>query len=124
MSQVGQPGMGTPGAPTFPSVVGATLGNSTPVPVTVSVGRNLTVADDGKVLDIITALTLVVPVGLSPRPNVVFILPPTGNLSIAPSGGALLNGATATLTRSRATNPAGVVLTPYTESDGYGVSGS
>ncbi len=81
-------------------------------------------ADDQKIYACMTALTVTVPAGISPRPSAVFIPPATGNLSIATSGGAQINGATTTLTRGRSSNPAGIVIQPYAESDGYGVSGS
>jgi len=80
--------------------------------------------DDGKVFTCTTALTITVPELLSPRPSFIVNAPPTGNVSLDPTGAAQLNGATTTLTRSRANNPAGFVVTAYAESDGYGVSGS
>lgn len=84
----------------------------------------LTAADDGKVFNCTTALTITIPASLSPRPNIAVIPPASGNVSIAVSGGAQINGATTTLTRARAGNPAGFVIQPYSEADGYGVSGS
>lgn len=81
-------------------------------------------SDDGLVFRCTTALTITVPELLAPRPNMVVHAPPTGNASIARSGAATLNGAATTLTRSRASNPAGFVITPYADVDGYGVSGS
>ena len=84
----------------------------------------LAASDDGKVFNVTTAITVTFPAGLSPKPNVGFVLPPSGSLTIAVSGGANINGATTTLTRARSANPAGIVVQPYTESDGYGVSGS
>lgn len=92
--------------------------------IPLSVNRTITAADDGKVFACTTALTVTFPAALSPRPAVVFMLPPTGNVSIAVSGGATLNGATSTINRARSSNPAGVVVQPYQETDGYGVSGS
>lgn len=102
-------------ARTFPVVNGM---------LTASTSFTLAAADDGKVFNVTTAITVTIPNGLSPRPNVAFVPPPTGNLSIAVTGGANINGAATTLTRARSANPAGFVVTPYTESDGYGVSGS
>jgi len=84
----------------------------------------LTEADDGQVFNCTAALTVTIPAGLTPRPAVAIIPPPSGNLSIAVSGGAQINGATTTLTRSRASNLAGVAVQPYVDADGYGVSGS
>lgn len=85
---------------------------------------SLTSADDGKVFSCTAALTITIQATLSPRPSVIVIPPPSGNVSIAVSGGAKLNGATTTLTRSRASNLAGVAVVPYVDADGYGVSGS
>ena len=92
--------------------------------LTLSADRTITASDDGLQFNCTTALTVTFPELLSPRPNVTISPPPTGNLSIARSGAATLNGAGTTLTRSRASNPAGVAVVAYAESDGYGVSGS
>lgn len=80
--------------------------------------------DDGKTFNCTTALTITIPASLSPRPSFIVNPPASGNVSIAVSGGANINGATTTLTRSRASNVAGVAVVAYAESDGYGVSGS
>lgn len=82
--------------------------------------RTLTAADDGKLIAATTAITITVPGGLSPRPAVGLQPPPTGNLSVT----GTLNGSSQTLTRTRANNAAGVTLSPYVDSDGYGLSGS
>ena len=92
--------------------------------VTISTDTVLTAADDQRIFTCTTALTITVPELLSPRPSFIVNAPPTGNVSLDPTGAAQLNGATTTLTRSRANNPAGFVVTAYAESDGYGVSGS
>ena len=92
--------------------------------ITLSANYTLTPADDQKQFTCTTALTITVPELLSPRPSFIVNAPPTGNVSLDPTGAAQLNGATTTLTRSRANNPAGFVVTAYAESDGYGVSGS
>ena len=86
--------------------------------------RNITATDNGKTLVCTTAITFTIPASLLPRPDFVVIPPASGNASIAVSGGAQINGATSTLTRSRASNPAGIVVIAYVESDAYGVSGS
>ena len=86
--------------------------------------RTITADDDQKQFTCTTALTITIPELLSPRPSFIVNAPPTGNVSLDPTGAAQLNGATTTLTRSRANNPAGFVVTAYAESDGYGVSGS
>jgi hypothetical protein len=80
--------------------------------------------DDGKVFNCTTALTITIPASLSPRPSFIVNPPASGNVSIAVSGGANINGATTTLTRARSANVAGFAVVPYAESDGYGVSGS
>ena len=92
--------------------------------VPLSEDTTLRVSDDGLVFRCTTAVTITVPELLSPRPSCVVHAPPTGNVSLDPTGAAQLNGAGTTLTRSRATNPAGFVISAYAESDGYGVSGS
>lgn len=78
--------------------------------------------DNSIVLYCSIPLTIIVPAGLSPRPSVIIVPPPTGVTSIASSGGALLNGATVTITRDRTSNPAGTAIIAYRDSDGYGVS--
>ena len=92
----------------------------------IELNSNMTLqaSDDEKVYACTAALTVTIPAGLTPRPAVVIIPPPSGNLSIAVSGGAQINGATTTLTRSRASNLAGVAVQPYVDAYGYGVSGS
>lgn len=97
---------------------------SVSVPVTLSANYTVTADDDGVIFTCTTALTITVPASLSPRPSFIVNPPASGNASIAVSGGANINGATTTLTRSRASNPAGIAVVAYAESDGYGVSGS
>ena len=92
--------------------------------VSVSAGFAVTAADDGKTFTCTTALTITIPASLSPRPSFIVNPPASGNVSLDPTGAAELNGAGTTITRSRASNPAGVAVIPYAESDGYGVSGS
>ena len=93
-------------------------------PISLSADYTVSADDDKRTITCTTALTVTIPASLSPRPSFVVNPPPTGNASIAVSGGAQVNGAAITLTRSRANNPAGFVVTAYAESDGYGVSGS
>jgi hypothetical protein len=92
--------------------------------VPVAASFTLQAEDDGAVFAASAALTMTIPAGLSPRPNVILIPPASGDVSIAVSGGAQINGATTTLTRSRANNRGGFLVQPYAESDGYGVSGA
>ena len=91
----------------------------------ITASRDLTAIDDGDRYYATTAITLTIPAGLSPRPELTVLPPPTGNLTIAFSGGATGNGAATSITRTRASNPAGIVITPYPDvTDGYGVSGA
>lgn len=92
--------------------------------IPLSADITLTADDDGKQYACTVSLTVTLPAGLSPRPQVAFVPPPTGNLTIARSGAAQINGGSASVTRTRTANPAGIVIQPYAESDGYGVSGS
>ena len=92
--------------------------------VSISTDTLITAADDGRTFNCTTALTITVPELLSPRPSFIVNPPASGNVSLDPTGAAQLNGAGATLTRSRASNPAGIAVVAYSESDGYGVSGS
>lgn len=100
---------------------GVALGS---VPVTLSADYTVTAADDSAVFTCTTALTITVPELLSPRPSFIVNAPASGNVSLDPTGAAQLNGAGTTLTRSRSSNPAGIAVVAYSESDGYGVSGS
>ena len=103
---------------------GSTDGGGASSTESLSGPRTITADDDQKQFTCTTALIITIPASLSPRPSFVVNPPATGAASIAVSGGAQINGATTTLTRSRANNPAGFVVTAYAESDGYGVSGS
>lgn len=98
----------------------ATQPASTPL----SANYVLQAADDGRQFHATAALTVTVPVALSPRPSVAIDCPPTGNLSIAVSGGATINGATTTLTRTRANNVGGVLIQAHQDADAYGVTGA
>ena len=80
----------------------------------------ITATDDGKLFACITPLTVNVPPGLSPRPTITVMPPPSGNLSIT----GMLNGSSQTLTRSRASNPGGVPITGYQDAENYGVGGN
>ena len=104
----------------------AALAAKAPALVTTDLGTNytLTAADNGKAFNITANITVTAPSGLSPRPEVLFTAPPTGVFTLAPTGGTMLNNAAASMTFSRDTNPAGVVMRPYSEYDGYGVSAS
>lgn len=90
-------------------------------PVTTS--RDITAADNGLLLTPTGTLTLTIPAGLSPMPSFTVDCPASGTVSVARSGGATLNGAGTTLTRTRANNPVGFVVLAH-EADAYGVSGA
>lgn len=93
--------------------------------VPLSADYALSAADDGKQFACTTALNINVPDALVPRPTVFVDAPPSGNVSIVRSGSvALINGAATTLTRSRASNPAGFAILAHQDADSYGVSGS
>ena len=91
--------------------------------IPISTGFTLSAADDGKQYACTTSLTITIPASLSPRPTIIVAPPPTGNLSIAVSGGSQINGGTSTLTRTRLANPTSIVVQSYIDYDGYGVSG-
>lgn len=102
-----------------------TLDTQLPPIIALVADRVLTAADDGKRFAAQSALTVTIPAGLVPQPEVVIQCPPTGNLSIAVSGGATINGATTTLTRARSANFAGVAIVRNIDAaNSYGVSGS
>lgn len=94
-------------------------GDRTPV----ASSRDITADDNGKFLTPTGTLTLTIPAGLSPMPSFTVDCPASGTVSIARSTTATLNGAGATLTRTRANNPVGFVVLAH-ESDAYGVSGA
>lgn len=76
-------------------------GEVVPPVVQVTASRALTAADNGRTLAVAAGLTITVPAGL-PLTFGVLIQPLLwngGSISVASSGGALLNGATTTLTR-------------------------
>lgn len=93
-------------------------------PSVLTANKTLTALDEGKIYECSTAITITVPAGLSPSPNVIIIPPASGNVTVIGSGGALINGVGTGITRDRATNPAGVALMSYYTSDAYGLSGS
>jgi hypothetical protein len=78
--------------------------------------------DAGSMWRLSSAGTITIPAGLTLPPSFVVLPPSSGNLSVAVSGGATINGAATTLTRTRALNPAGVAIVAY-GGDAYGLSG-
>lgn len=89
---------------------------------TEATSRALTSADNGKTLEVTATITLTVPVGL-PTGFACAIIP-SGTTSIASSGGALLNGATTTLTRAATGNTLVAIVGRASAADSYVVTGS
>jgi hypothetical protein len=89
---------------------------------TVAASRVLTDADNGKVLECTATATLTVPVGLKAGFRCTVLC--SGTTSVASSGGTLLNGATSTLTRAVASNPAIDIIARASAQDSYVVTGS
>lgn len=102
----------------------AALAAWTAEPLADSSSRALTAADNGRRLAPTAALTYTIPAGLSPMPSFSVDCPASGTISIAVSGGATINGAGTTLTRTRASNPVGFVVQAHSEPNSYGVSGA
>lgn len=96
-------------------------GGAGSVPAAVAASRSLSNADNGKVLECATTLTLTLPAGLEPGFACVVI--PNGTTSIAVSGGASINGAATTLTRAAATNRM-FAIQSLSSADSYVVSGA
>lgn len=92
--------------------------------ITLTGDTTLTAAHDKAVLNCTTALTITVPSGLTPMPSCIVWPPSTGNVSIARSGTATLNGAATTLTRSLASNYSGFAIVAQPTADAYGVTGA
>lgn len=88
----------------------------------VGTSRALTADDNGQTLECTATVTLTVPVGLEANFGCAVI--PNGTTSIASSGGALLNGATSTLTRAAANNPLVAIVARASAVDSYVVTGS
>lgn len=84
----------------------------------------LKASDDQQQFKCLAALTISIPDGLNPRPVVTVVPPPSGNLTVAMLGAETVNGALTPLTRGRASNPCGVVISGYKDSAAYGLSGT
>lgn len=107
---------------------GSSSGGSAPAtttPVPLSGAYTLTAADDGKTFYCTTTLTITIPAGLSPMPQVAVIPPPSGSVTLSPTSPVLLSGVTADQAFNYASNPTGVALVPeYGTADSYGVAAS
>jgi hypothetical protein len=91
--------------------------------VQVSASRSLTAADNGATLECTAiTITLTVPAGLAANFGCAVI--PKGTTSIASAGGALLNGATSTITRADSANSLFAVVSRASAADSYVVTGS
>ncbi len=102
----------------------AGVGTSGAAWVDVSSSRAITSADDGALWRCTTALTLTIAAGLSPKPNLIVQPPPSGNLTIAVTGGATINGAASSINRTQASNWSGVGIVSLIGTDAYGVGGA
>lgn len=91
---------------------------------TLSGPYTLKASDDGQRFSCATALTISIPDGLSPRPSISVTPPATGNLTISMLGSEQVNAASSATRARGTTNPAGVALTGYKDSAGYGLSGT
>lgn len=89
--------------------------------VSVATSRALTAADDGCVIECTAGgLTITVPAGLPTNFGCVVV--PNGTTTVASSGGALINGATTSLTRTAASNPTFAIVA-RTAANSYVVTG-
>lgn len=88
----------------------------------VASSRALTDADNGKTLECTATVTLTVPTGLMSNFGCAII--PNGTTSIASSGGALIQGATTTLTRAAATNAIFAIVPRASATNSYVVTGT
>lgn len=90
--------------------------------LTVASSRAIAATDNRKILRCSLGITLTIPSGLNPRPRFIVEFD-SGAVSVATSG-PQINGATTTIARTSASNPAGFAVVPKSGSDAYGVSGA
>lgn len=88
----------------------------------VASSRALTDADNGKTLECTGTVTLTVPTGLMTNFGCAII--PNGTTSVASSGGALINGATTTLTRAASANAVFAIVPRASAANSYVVTGA
>lgn len=91
--------------------------------VAVSASRALASSDNGSVLRCSTSVTLEYPEGLGDAFSCLVEPPASGTVTLDPTGSCTLNGGTSNLTRTRSSNPAGVVIRAL-GANVAGVSGS
>lgn len=86
----------------------------------------LSSTDDGTYFYASTTVTVTIPAGLNPMPQCVFAPPQSGSITLHPTGGAQINGATSDVAISIVTNPvpAGLVRTSVTDNYGVTVAGA
>lgn len=102
---------------------GDILNEIQPSIIAINASRSFTTDDDGKTFQVNGEYTLTLPSGLSWKRGVYIQCPAGSAVSIAVSGGATINGASTTLTRTRANNQAGFSVVPTGALNVYGVSG-
>lgn len=97
--------------------------SNTPGNITTTVGtsRSLVAADNGNTLECTATVSLTVPAGLDRGFSVAVI--PFGTTSIVSSGGALLDGVTATQTRTKTSNKMFAIVGLASAADSYTVTG-
>jgi len=97
--------------------IGSTPTNS------VGTSRAITAADNETIILCTAAITLTIPAGLSPQPSILVIPPQSGSVTIAVSGGATVNGDTASIAVGWDGNRTGFSILPV-GTNAYGCSGS
>lgn len=91
--------------------------------VAINASRNITAADDGKILDMVdSGLMLTVPEGLNPTPTII-VQPHSGGTLIAFSGAATGNGAATTITRTQSASLRAFSILPTSVANAYEITG-
>ena len=93
-------------------------------PIPLSSNLTLSSTDDGKIYEATGSLTVNIPAGLLPRPQVIIIPPPSGIVTVVAGGGVTMNGFGTSIARARTNNVAGFGIYPYLAVDAYAVSGT
>ena len=122
---------GTKSAPVGPTKSGDTQASAAGLqaapglgPGTLTADYILKTTDNGKYFRCTTALTVTAPIGISLPDGVIVDPPASGSLTVASDGTSTLNGATSSITRTAANNPAGVAIKSRITANDFGVSGS
>lgn len=101
------------------------ISGGTGTPVKLIGNYTLQNSDNGTIFyaDAGTTWTVTVPTGLSPMPLVSFVSPATGSITLLPSGGAQIAGATSPVAVNAANAPSGAGLIPLVgQTDKYGLT--